>query len=481
VAENSVPATELRSLCFKAESGNQLKEIVQECTSWLKAKSVALSTSSGLRKWMDTSEYVYNAEMETFDDIPVPYSPRLEHQEPEANAREVLGKQGAETSVLTQSMAQSSQSSARSIAKILRRSPGGKTKRGLAGLANGFSVSAMADTGSRKNVVSAAYAAKLGLKIQGSPSSFTLGSSRQAFSIGTVSLLWSFAENPEMTISVVCDVLPRCIYDLILGNGFLTATETLSKYRHRLTQCFFSMSNKLSAFAFLGEGCQVLEGILADEHFVLAVPDTGAERNIMSLQFVIDHDLDLREGSEHRNLLQFADGSYEETVDQVDTYWTFATGERIPVTFEILENCCADVIIGEEICAQHNVFEDHGSSLILLDPSSASYELAPFDFISGWQRAFGLRKKRKPAQGRDREDSPHLKEQRRRDIWNYEYNYGASASTGEKELEKARRSLYDCRPSVGRQMPIIPSIPTAPSGHLPPNLCDPRFEGRSTR
>jgi len=151
------------------------------------------------------------------------------------------------------------------------------------------------------------------------------------------------------------------------------------------------------------------------------------------------------------------------------------------VTFEILENCCADVIIGEEICAQHNVFEDHGSSLILLDPSSASYELAPFDFISGWQRAFGLRKKRKPAQGRDREDSPNLKEQRRRDIWNYEYNYGASASTGEKELEKARRSLYDCRPSVGRQMPIIPSIPTAPSGHLPPNLCDPRFEGRSTR
>lgn len=365
-------------------------------------------------------------------------------------------------------------------AKILHKSSGGRFKQGLAGFANTFSISAMADTGSRKNVISATCVERLGLSLQGSPSSLILGSSRQVFSIGTVSLLWSFADNPEKTIPVVCDVLPHCIYDLILGNGFLTATETMSKYRHRLTRCFFSMANKLSTFAFLGMGCQRLEETLADAHDVLAVPDTGAERNVMSLQFVIDHDLCLKEGPEHRNWLQFADGSCEETVGQVDTYWTFTTGERNPVTFEILEKCCSDVIVGEEICTQHNVFEDHASSLVILDPSSASDELAPFDFINGWHRIFGLRKKRNPARAQNYGNNPHLMEQRRRDIWNYEFNHGASASTGEKELEIVRRRLYANRPSGGGRMPIIPRIPTAPSAQLPPHPSDPRSEGPST-
>lgn len=360
-------------------------------------------------------------------------------------------------------------------------SPGGKIKQGLAGLANGYVVSAMADTGSRKNVISAVYAKNLGLKIQGSSSSFTLGSSRKAFSVGTVSLLWSFAEDPKRTMSVVCDVLPHCIYDLILGNSFLTATETMSKYRHRLSRCFFSMDGTLPAFAFLGDGCQRLEGILADEHNVLAVPDTGADRNVMSLQYVIDHDLHLKKRSEHRDWLRFADGSFEETVGQVDTYWTFATGKRIPVTFEILKECCSDVIIGEEICTRHNVFEDHSSSLIMLDSSSDSYELAPFDFISGWNRVLGLKKERKSVHGQNPQNDPHLTEQRRRDIWNFRFDYGASATTGEKELEKVRRSLYEDARRVGRRMPVIPSIPTAPSAHVPPHRSDPRSEGRSTQ
>lgn len=282
-------------------------------------------------------------------------------------------------------------------------------------------------------------------------------------------------------MSVVCDVFSHCIYDLILGNGFLTATETMSKYRHRLTQFFFSMGKKLSAFAFLGEGCQRLEGTLANVHDVLAVPDTGAERNVMSLQFVIDDFLYLAKGPEHRKWLQFADGSCEQTVGQVNTYWTFATGERIPVTFEVLEECCFDVIIGEEICTQHNVFEDHGSSLIMLDSSLDSYELAPFDFIGGWERFLGLKKGRKPEHEHDHWSDPELMEKRRRDTWNYEFNYGARVNIGEKELEKLRRSQYDDERSVGRRMPVIRSIPTAPSAHVPPDLSGPRSEGRSTQ
>ena len=118
----------------------------------------------------------------------------------------------------------------------------------------------------------------------------------------------------------------------------------------------------------------------------------------MDMQFAIDHGFKIKDKKKYRNWLQFADGSCEKTVGQVDTYWTFATGERVPVTFEILENCCSDVVIGEEILTRHNVFDFHASSLTFLEASPDSYELAPFDFISRWP-ATSWSKTRRRAQG----------------------------------------------------------------------------------
>ena len=343
-----------------------------------------------------------------------------------------------------------------------------KIKQGLAGFANGSSISAIADTGSRKNVISASYAARLGLKIEDQPSSFTLGNSRKVYSTGTVSLSWSFAKSPKEAVSIICHVLPHCIYDLILGNGFLTITETMSRFRYRLTQCIFTIASKLPSFAFLGETCQRLEGVMADDFDVLAVPDSGAERNVMDLRYAIDHGFSIGRRPRHRIFLQFADGSSEITVGRVRTHWRFANGKRIPIRFEVLENCCSDVIIGEEVLTHHNVFEQHASSLVTFEPSPDSYELAPFDFIQGWQRALGMGKGRTPKNGLKRIGNPEVEERRRRDIWNHEHNYGANATTIEKELEKERRAQYDLGISKAVRRPIIPSIPTAPSRHRRP-------------
>ena len=57
-------------------------------------------------------------------------------------------------------------------------------KQGLIGFANGFNTAAMADTGSRKNVMSESYAKKLNLTIESSPSMFEIGSSRKIQSMG---------------------------------------------------------------------------------------------------------------------------------------------------------------------------------------------------------------------------------------------------------------------------------------------------------
>lgn len=54
----------------------------------------------------------------------------------------------------------------------------------------------------------------------------------------------------------------------------------MSKHRKRLTECLFSVANVLH-FNYIGQASQYLQGTLADQHFVLAVPDSGAERNVM--------------------------------------------------------------------------------------------------------------------------------------------------------------------------------------------------------
>lgn len=77
-------------------------------------------------------------------------------------------------------------------------------------------------------------------------------------SSGTVSVLWAFAENPKKTFSILCHVIPKWTYELILGNKFLTATKTLTNFCHRVIKCLFSEINNIPRFDFLGETNQRL-------------------------------------------------------------------------------------------------------------------------------------------------------------------------------------------------------------------------------
>ncbi|KAL8632175.1 hypothetical protein Q9189_002085 [Teloschistes chrysophthalmus] len=202
-----------------------------------------------------------------------------------------------------------------------------KIKQGVAGFLNGCSVSALADTGSRKNVISQSYCKSSKLKIKRCFGEFQLGNSHMARSIGTVSLEWAFAKDPKEIVPIVCHVLPNCIYDLILGKVFLTATQTLSRCRDRLTQCSFSTSNNIAQFCFLGETDQRLQGTLGDAHNVCAVPDTGAERNVIDRDYALEKGLEIK-GNDEKQYLGFADGTCQETEGRVDTHWTFSRNGR---------------------------------------------------------------------------------------------------------------------------------------------------------
>lgn len=102
---------------------------------------------------------------------------------------------------------------------------------------------------------------------------------------GIVNFLWSFADDCTKVEKLVCYVLPECSYDIILGRAFLIASETYTKYRHRLTKCLFS-PGKYLRFNLLDNNQQSIEGALGSRHDSFpaqAVLDTGAECNVMSL------------------------------------------------------------------------------------------------------------------------------------------------------------------------------------------------------
>jgi hypothetical protein len=106
------------------------------------------------------------------------------------------------------------------------------------------------------------------------------------------------------------------------------------------------------------------------------------------LRYAKSHGFYINTGSRAQNILQFADGSYQKTVGQVTAHWTFASGERALLTFEVLEDCASEVVIGEDFIYSHNIFQEHKDSLRTLSVDDDSYELAPFDFISTWQKKY---------------------------------------------------------------------------------------------
>lgn len=155
------------------------------------------------------------------------------------------------------------------------------------------------------------------------------------------------------------------------------------------------------------------------------------------------------------NFLRFADNTVQETVGQVDKCWKFSDGTRVPITFEILEDCCSDVVVGEGFLWDHNVFAMHASSINKRPSTTDTYGLAPFDWLScslvakmgSWNAATGNTMKTAESGRQTAQDA----EQHRRNQWSFDYDFGASADAEEQLTEMQRRTQYDADALQWRQ------------------------------
>ena len=305
---------------------------------------------------------------------------------------------------------------------------------------------------------------------------------------------WAFAEDPTKVSKISCHVLPNCTYDLVLGNPFLKATQTLTKYSRRLTPCVFRLP-AIAHMGFLNAEGNYFRGTIGRKNTVFAVPDTGAERNIMDLEYALRHGYEIRrKGRRKRGCLLFADGTSQSTVGRVKTTWTFETGERVPINFEVLETCSADVILGDNFLWDHNVFEKHTGSFTESYPGCQYpvkkqwLDLAPFTILSKWQeKASNMTSKARShlTEGLfGKGNGPYVTsaefvncETNRRNEWNYKYGFrGEKASDAEKKVEEERRREYkrrwiapvECsRTSSGPEEPNAPGMTVTDGADTP--------------
>ena len=102
--------------------------------------------------------------------------------------------------------------------------------------------------------------------------------------------------------------------------------------------------------------------------------------------FAQSHGFHIHANDSNCKIIQFADGSHQRTVGQVYTSWNFSTGYSVPIICDVLEHCLHDVVLGEDLLWENNVFDAHALSINTLSLEMEDFELAPFSFASKWQR-----------------------------------------------------------------------------------------------
>lgn len=253
---------------------------------------------------------------------------------------------------------------------------------GLEGRINGILVFALADTGSYMNFINGSYAKSLELKstdyaLNQRPQ-FVMGHGRTIQAVGEIEISWQFEGESNLSYEMVLQVLPNSIFDVMIGAKFIYETNTMAGNNHRLRRIPKPDRAMLARNVnFCGSPRRCLNGVLlgadSEPKWCFALPDSGAEANILSYEFAKRRgwltNLVLR--SESERLLLFADGSTARSEGQLHLEWTFCHGWRTALanaehhlTFDVLSGCPVDAILGEDFLIKTDAFMNHAKAFV---------------------------------------------------------------------------------------------------------------------
>jgi predicted aspartyl protease len=215
-------------------------------------------------------------------------------------------------------------------------------------------ISAFPDTGAAANFISLQYAEAHGLKIDRISSNLVkLGNGSTVSTLGTTTSLFAFA-GEKATHTLLFHVLRTSLYDVVLGSPFLKATETLTRYAHRIgRRCREALSHHVCALGASQRVSGRLNGVHMD-----ATPDTGSDVSLMSASLAARHKLKVNTDKQHRVLLEFADGSTATATGLVENLeWRYGdTGDPYRMDVYVLPQLSVDLLLGYDFLHDTNAF-----------------------------------------------------------------------------------------------------------------------------
>lgn len=248
------------------------------------------------------------------------------------------------------------------------------------------------DTGSDRNIISAAFAADLGVEIHQSDNGndqFVIGNGQYTESIGKAFIICRLPGGQDDQ-SLWFHVMAKCSEPVIVGFEFVREVELYTKNKHLLVDCP-SVAPPIPSLTFMGSPKGRVE-ILADGKRLEACVDTGSDLDLMSINCTLQ--MGFHVDRSKRNYVMLADQTIVETlgqvrvksielpqfdppldeqanlaiaedptaeeVDQAKILSTAPDDEEDAMIFHVLENLVCDVILGEEFLEQMDAFNTCG-------------------------------------------------------------------------------------------------------------------------
>jgi hypothetical protein len=260
------------------------------------------------------------------------------------------------------------------------------------------------DTGSDRNIITAAFAADLGVEIHQSDddnSQFVVGNGQYTVSIGKAFVgcrLLGLQDDQSHCFHVMA----KCSEPVILGFDFVREVELYTKHKHLLVDCP-PVTSSIPNLTFMGSPKGRVE-ILADGQRLEACVDTGSDLDLMSAKCTLKKGFDIDRSK--RNYVMLADRTIVETlgqvrvksiqlpefhpplyeqadlaiagdptsqeVDQAEILSPTPDDVEDAMIFHVLENLVCDVILGEEFLEQMDAFNTCG----IIERESDDYDLS---------------------------------------------------------------------------------------------------------
>jgi hypothetical protein len=233
-------------------------------------------------------------------------------------------------------------------------------------------VLACADTGAEVNIMSDELARSLGYTDYGEVSqrlTFELANGSTVESIGRVSAFCSFGVDKDWKTVMLCifHIFSRAASPIIMGHAFLEATKTMTEHRDRLVRVPRPNFQALSICS-VNRPRQLLRCEL-NRKPILATLDSGSDIDVISLSFAKEQGFTVHP-EEH--IVELADGSLATLSGFVhltlsvpkSTNITKVTHNHTETDFFVMEGLVHDVVVGEDIQTDLDVFGEHQHAII---------------------------------------------------------------------------------------------------------------------